>query len=324
MRPFHSLFSTLGRLARGRVGRSGPRRRSHGETALAAEIADVCRRAAQGDAEARILTIEPGSPLAEVALSINHMLDESDAFVREAAAAMSHCSRGEFYRPILLRGLHGSYRQSAVVINAAGRTMRENADQLGRVADLAKNTATAVAAVAAACEQLDGEGRSIVQQVDGSSRETSVVVDKVGQARGAVQELGTATREVSKMIAVIRKIAEQTNLLALNASIEAARAGDAGRGFAVVAREVQDLANNVALATGQIGDQVSHMQATLEQVVRLISAVSVSVERVADGATTISHSVADQASATREIAATIANVRRNSEEVSLSIGTART
>ena len=118
------------------------RKAESSERALMQEIVQVCARAARGDNEARILLAYRDSELGAVGRSINHLLDMSDAFVREAAAAMSHCSQDQFHRPILLRGMHGTYRQSALVINQAGRTMRTSSQQLTRVAALASETAS--------------------------------------------------------------------------------------------------------------------------------------------------------------------------------------
>ncbi|RTL28011.1 MAG: methyl-accepting chemotaxis protein, partial [Rhodocyclaceae bacterium] len=41
----------------------------------------------------------------------------ADAFVREASASMDYASRGKYFRKILARGLPGSFRHSATVIN---------------------------------------------------------------------------------------------------------------------------------------------------------------------------------------------------------------
>lgn len=290
---------------------------------LLQEIAAVCERAAAGDPEARIFVEDGTTELGRAALAINRLLDMSDAFVREAAAAMSHCSNDEFYRPILLRGVHGNFRQSSLVINQAGRKMRENAQQLARVATLAKDTASSVGTVAMACDQLDEGGREIVSQVSDSTRESATVVSKATEATTAVDQLGKSAQAVSKITAVISSIAEQTHLLALNASIEAARAGVAGRGFAIVAREVQELSGSVSKASGQISEQITAMRGVLQQVVALIGDVNTSAQRVSESSATISRAVADQASATQGIAASIADVQRNSEQVSESIGLVR-
>ena len=43
--------------------------------------------------------------------------DITDAFVREASASMDYASHGKYFRKIMVRGLPGSFRRSAAVIN---------------------------------------------------------------------------------------------------------------------------------------------------------------------------------------------------------------
>jgi methyl-accepting chemotaxis protein len=92
-------------------------------------------------------------------------------------------------------------------------------------------------------------------------------------AKGVMDSLARATRQVEKMSTVIDRIADQTNLLALNASIEAARVGEAGRGFAVVAQEVKRLANQASDATGQIQESVTGMHEATKRTVTAIDAI---------------------------------------------------
>jgi methyl-accepting chemotaxis protein len=89
-----------------------------------------------------------------------------------------------------------------------------------------------------------------------------------GIALQQVQTLAEQSREIGKVLDVIRAIAEQTNLLALNAAIEAARAGEAGRGFAVVADEVRALAHRTQQSTREIEQMIGRVRGDTESVVQ--------------------------------------------------------
>lgn len=89
-----------------------------------------------------------------------------------------------------------------------------------------------------------------------------------------VQELGSRSSEIGKIIEVITGIAEQTNLLALNAAIEAARAGEHGKGFAVVADEVRKLAEQSAHSAKEISHLVGSMQNETRNVVQAMDEVT--------------------------------------------------
>lgn len=82
----------------------------------------------------------------------------------------------------------------------------------------------------------------------------------VKEAVNKVHGLDLQSREITKLVSVIKDIAGQTNLLALNAAIEAARAGEHGKGFAVVADEVRKLADQVTVSVADITTIVSNIQ----------------------------------------------------------------
>jgi len=86
------------------------------------------------------------------------------------------------------------------------------------------------------------------------------VIGKIAQNTEAIKGLEDASREIVKIVDVIRGISEQTNMLALNAAVEAARAGDAGRGFAVVAEEVRKLAGKSSESTVKIEEVINNMK----------------------------------------------------------------
>ena len=281
-----------------------------------AEVAALVERAAAGDLEARIVHLPSDPDFARLCQAVNRVLDISDAFVREASAAMAACSREEFHRPILLRGLPGSYRKGAEVINEAGRRLRDCSDQLGRTGRLATETAENVTVVAAACEELTASTNEISRQTDEASKLTDKAVREADAARAAMDALSDVGRRINSVVGHIRKIASQTNLLALNATIEAARAGEHGKGFAVVATEVKELSRSSAQATEDIGREVERMQASARSVATSVGGIGESIRRLHAGAGTIANSLAEQVEATGEITRHLSDISERSRRIS--------
>lgn len=181
----------------------------------------VCEAGAKGDLESRILNIDSVSddPRARNLMhGINHLLDMTDAFMREATASLGHTSQGKFYRRVLLAGMLGSFKQAANMLNAATAEAKNRQDKGQEVLEQKR-------------KELEGDFENV---------------------RKVTTDLVQATEEIAKTSKMIGWIADQTNLLALNASIEAARVGDMGRGFAVVANEVKKLAGQSMEANKQI------------------------------------------------------------------------
>ena len=273
-------------------------------------IATICERAAEGDLEARVVGIPDDPDLARLCCAINRMLDIADSFVREASAAMENCAHDRFHRPILLRGLHGAYRNSAAVINAAGLRMKESSEQISFAARMAADNVTSVHTVAAATEELNVTTAEISKQTSETADLTRRTAEEAVQVTQTVASLNETVRKIDGIVTLINKVAGQTNLLALNATIEAARAGEQGRGFAVVATE-------------DIRRQVEAMQKTAQEVGHFIGAIGKSIHQVNDSAAAVAHSIHEQQVATAEIGRSITELSRNTSLVSERLGATR-
>ncbi|WP_349973647.1 methyl-accepting chemotaxis protein [Pseudomonas caspiana] len=154
------------------------------------------------------------------------------------------------------RGLskqNNEIEQAATAVNEMTSAVEEVARNAVSTSEASKN-ATASA----------GDGRDLVQETVNAIERMSGDVQSTADLIGNLAE---ESRDIGKVLDVIRGLADQTNLLALNAAIEAARAGEAGRGFAVVADEVRALAHRTQQSTSEIERMIGSIQGGTEQAV---------------------------------------------------------
>lgn len=282
-------------------------------------IAQICERAAAGDLEARLTNLPVDAESGRVGRAINHLLDITDAYVRESRAAMDYCNRGQFHRPILLRGLPGTYRDAALTINSAALQMKERNEEIGRFQiereRMVHEVADTTQSVAAACEEVSATSGEISSQTERAVQLTKESVSQSDAANRLVTALQQSAGEIQSIVTLIREIALQTNLLALNAAIEAAHAGQIGGGFAVVANEVKQLSVSTASAVDRIGGQVASIHQVSQDLTQAVARITHSMRQIDDNTGAIFGAVREQVQATQNIAEQLASVSESMRQM---------
>jgi methyl-accepting chemotaxis protein len=257
-----------------------------------AKAAQVCEEAAAGNLEARLIHCRESGDTGRLVHGINHLLDMTDAFLREARATLEHASQGKFYRRVILRGMLGSFRQASEMINkdveamARDAALKESMEQRRTLADQFESTVKSVfSALATSAMRVNAEAQRLAAAAgDSTKAATDQIASRDASAGGlpgvagaqqkhqlneVITRLTEASQRIGGIVKLISEIAGQTNLLALNATIEAARAGEAGRGFAVVAAEVKSLSRQTAGATEELIGEITKMRATVDDTASL-------------------------------------------------------
>ncbi len=298
--------------------------------AVIRRTADACESAAQGDLEARVLDFEHPGDGGRLMRSVNRILDVSDAFVREATASLEHASNARFFRRVLLRGMPGSYRHAAVVINRATDAMAAQARELQATrsrqlafADQFEATIrTVVATLAASATEMQATARSLAATAETTADQANSVSATAVQTASSVQTVAAAAEELTGAIGEVSRRVNESAALAAQVS-DAASTTDA-----TMAR-LSEMSQQIGRVTKLITQIAAHtkllaLNATIEAVRagdagRGFAVVASEVKTLAQSTATatdeISRHIQQVQTATRDAAGAITGIARTVEQL---------
>jgi methyl-accepting chemotaxis protein len=223
------------------------------------EAAKVCVEASRGNLEARILGYEKEDDLGCMIHAINHMLDITDAFVRESRAALEYASKGKFFRRVLLRGLPGTFRNAARVINTGTEEMQRGAQALEdariRRLKLADDFEAAVrgivTTVASASTELTATAQLLAQNATGTTEQSVAVAASSEQMAVNVQRVAAATEQLSNTVSEVGRQVEDSSRFAAGAVAEAERTHTIVNGLSDASRRIGGVVKLISQIAGQ-------------------------------------------------------------------------
>lgn len=221
--------------------------------------AAVCREASAGNLEARILGYDRNDELGEMIHGINNMLDITDAFVREARAALEFASKGKFFRRVLLRGLPGTFRAAASIINTGTEEMERGAQALeqSRVKrlkladDFEAAVRGIVTTVAAASTELTATAQLLAQNAAGTTDQSVAAAAASEQTSVNVSRVAAATEELTNTVAEVGRQVEDSSKFAAGAVAEADRTSTIVNGLSDASKKIGGVVKLISQIAGQ-------------------------------------------------------------------------
>ncbi len=252
----------------------------------------------------------------EIALSTGRLFKsagDSYAMIAEMSQTSKAIAENAGEVSSAVEGTTASVEEISASLNAVRESTKKSADLTSQVRLLLTDRGTL--AVADAIGAMEG------------------ITDEVNRFAKIVTQLDQRSKDIEKVLSVIKEVTEKTNLLSLNAAILAAQAGEYGKGFSVVANEIRSLSDRTSSSAREIAGIVGTIESEIHEAVNSIQS---GVKKVEEGKELIyksgeamgetleaaqksAHMAAAVQRATEEQAEGLRQIRLSMENVSLMI-----
>ncbi len=287
----------------------------------------VLGQAAQGRLDARVTHIVEGGALGRLDHAINRLLDLTEAFTKEADAAMEKTAEGRYFRHILLDGMVGEFAEHSRLINGALSGMAQKTQIFAREATGVGNSIKHMSqAVAATATQLEATAQQMSSIASQTSAQSNTVARAATEAWSSVESVAHAAEEVSAGIRDValrtqhsadmaRKtvgMASHTDGAIQSLSEAADRIGEVVKLITDIAAQTNLLALNATIEAARAGDAGKGFAVVANEVKHLANQTARATEEIVGQIDGMRQATGGAVTAVRAIADMIRDINNNS------------